>query len=53
MDLAISDELMDGYGYPQITRADKEAILGLNFARMLGMDLARAVASASPIPGRP
>jgi hypothetical protein len=44
---------MDGYGYPQITRADKEAILGLNFARMLGMDLAQAVASASPIPGRP
>jgi hypothetical protein len=53
MDLTISDELMDGYGYPQITRADKEAILGQNFARMLGMDLAKTVASASPIPGRP
>jgi len=36
-----------------ITRADKEAILGQNFARMLGMDLAQAVADAAPIPGRP
>jgi uncharacterized protein len=53
MDLQITDELRDGYGYPQITRADKEAILGQNFARMLGIDLADAVARATPVPGRP
>lgn len=38
--LEIREELMDDYGYPQITRADKEAILGGNFARMMGVDLA-------------
>jgi hypothetical protein len=32
-------ELCDGYGYPQITKRDKENILGLNFARMLGIDM--------------
>jgi predicted TIM-barrel fold metal-dependent hydrolase len=53
MDLSISEELQDGYGYPQITRADKEAILGQNFARLLGIDLHQAIAAATPIPGRP
>jgi uncharacterized protein len=54
-DLQIADDLRDGYGYPQITRADKEAILGGNFARMLGIDLPAAVAKAdelAPVAGR-
>lgn len=33
------DDLMEGYGYPQITREMKKKILGLNFARMHGLDL--------------
>jgi uncharacterized protein len=39
LELSISEELQDGYGYPQLTRADKEAILGGNFARLMGVDL--------------
>lgn len=55
-DLEIAEDLRDGYGYPQITRADKRAILGGNFARLLGMDLEKAVKAADladPIAGRP
>jgi uncharacterized protein len=54
-DLQISDDLRDGYGYPQITREDKQAILGGNFARMLGLDLPAMVAHAdevAPVAGR-
>jgi predicted TIM-barrel fold metal-dependent hydrolase len=40
MDLEIPDDLRSGYGYPQITRADKEKILGLNFAKLMGVDVA-------------
>jgi uncharacterized protein len=36
---AISDELQQGYGYPALTRADKVAILGENFARLMDVDL--------------
>jgi hypothetical protein len=39
MDMQISDDLRSGYGYPQITREDKEKILGLNFARIMGVDI--------------
>ena len=39
MRLEIPEDLRDGYGYPQITREDKEKILGLNFARMMGVDV--------------
>ena len=55
VDLQISDALRDDYGFPQITRTDKERILGLNFARLLGIDLPAAVAEAdekAPIAGR-
>jgi predicted TIM-barrel fold metal-dependent hydrolase len=38
-DLDISEDLRRGYGYPQITREDKEKILGLNFARIMGVDV--------------
>lgn len=39
MELEIPADLRSGYGYPQITREDKERILGLNFARLLDIDL--------------
>lgn len=38
-DFEIPEDLRVGYGYPQITRADKELILGGNFARLMGVDL--------------
>lgn len=40
MDLEILLDLRSGYGYPQITRDDKRKILGENFARVMGIDLA-------------
>ena len=33
------EDLRAGYGYPQITRADKERILGRNFAELMGIDI--------------
>lgn len=39
MDLEIPEDLRRGYGYPQITREDKERILGRNFAEMMGVDI--------------
>lgn len=39
MALEIPEDLRKGYGYPQITRADKEAILGKNFAKLMNIDL--------------
>lgn len=39
MELEIPEDLRDGYGYPQLTRSDREKILGLNFARLLGVDV--------------
>jgi uncharacterized protein len=48
-DFEIPHDLRDGYGYPQITRADKELILGGNFARLMGVDLAsRVTAERAP-----
>ena len=44
MKLEIPEDLRDGYGYPQITREDKEKILGLNFARMMGIDVEAKIA---------
>ena len=40
MELEIPLDLRSGYGYPQITRDDKRKILGENFARVMGIDLA-------------
>lgn len=40
MELEIPEDLRSGYGYPQITREDKEKILGLNFAGLMGVDVA-------------
>jgi hypothetical protein len=39
MDLEIPADLRSGYGYPQITREDKERILGRNFAELMGIDV--------------
>jgi predicted TIM-barrel fold metal-dependent hydrolase len=37
--LEIPEDLRSGYGYPQFTREDKEKFFGLNFAKMLGIDV--------------
>lgn len=39
LDCEIPDDLREGYGYPQFTMSDKEKILGLNFARIMGVDV--------------
>jgi hypothetical protein len=39
MELEIPEDLRVGYGYPQITREDKEKILGRNFAGLMGIDI--------------
>jgi hypothetical protein len=39
MDMEIPEDLRSGYGYPQITREDKAKILGLNFAKLMGLDI--------------
>lgn len=38
----IPEDLRVGYAYPQITREDKEKILGGNFARLMGVELPAA-----------
>lgn len=35
----IPDQLVEQYGYPQITDEDKTKILGLNLARLMGVDV--------------
>jgi hypothetical protein len=39
MEMEIPDDLRDGYGFPQITKRDRENILGLTFARLMGIDV--------------
>ncbi|MGE4425530.1 MAG: amidohydrolase family protein [Solirubrobacteraceae bacterium] len=39
MELEIPEDLRTGYAMPQITREDKERILGLNFAELMGIDV--------------
>jgi predicted TIM-barrel fold metal-dependent hydrolase len=39
MELEMPEDLRTGYGYPEFTREDKEKILGLNFAQIMGIDL--------------
>ena len=39
LEIQIPEDLRVGYGYPQITRSDKEKFLGLNFARIMGVDV--------------
>lgn len=40
-----SERVMHKFGIPQMTREDKELILGRNFARMVGLDVDAAVAA--------
>lgn len=52
MDLEIPEDLRLGYGYPQITREDKRKMLGLNAARLLGVDVEakqRELAALGPV----
>ena len=39
MEMEIPEDLRSDYGMPQITREDKERILGLNFAELMGIDV--------------
>jgi uncharacterized protein len=39
LELEIPQDLRSGYGYPQITLADKRRILGENFAKIMGIDI--------------
>lgn len=50
MNLSIDDDLQEGYGYPEITRRDKENILGLNAARIFGMDVPAKIAELATLP---
>jgi predicted TIM-barrel fold metal-dependent hydrolase len=51
LDLEMPDDLRAGYGYPQITRADKAQILGLNFARLMGVDVAAKTRELAEVNG--
>ena len=39
MEAEMPDDLRDGFGYPEITREDRENILGRNFARLMDIDI--------------
>ena len=39
MEMQMPADLREGFGYPEITRRDRENILGLNFARLMGVDV--------------
>jgi uncharacterized protein len=39
MEMTMPEDLQDGFGYPEITQRDRENILGLNFARLMGVDV--------------
>jgi len=44
MDFQFSDETCEGYGVQPLTREDKAAILGGNYARIIGLDIEAAKA---------
>lgn len=48
MSMEMPDELRDRYGYPEITDTARRKILGLNQARLLGMDVAEKIRSIHP-----
>jgi uncharacterized protein len=50
MELEIPDDLRDGYGYPQLTRDDRERILGRNFAELMGIDVDARIAELAGAP---
>lgn len=42
--LTIPEELVAGYGYPELTDGDKDLIFGGNMARLYGVDVDEAKA---------
>lgn len=52
MDFKIADDLMEGYGYPQITDSDKKKILGLNIAKLLDIDVEAKKKELAALNGR-
>jgi predicted TIM-barrel fold metal-dependent hydrolase len=40
--MSIPKDLQDGWGFPDVTEQDRHNILGLNFARLLGIDVESA-----------
>lgn len=46
MALEIPEDLRAGYGWPQFTHEDKKALLGGNFARLMGVDVSGIAAGA-------
>jgi len=51
MDLEIPEDLQAGYGYPSITRWDKENILGRNVARLMNVDIEAKRGALSEVAG--
>jgi predicted TIM-barrel fold metal-dependent hydrolase len=45
--LQIPEELQEEYGFPQITEEDKRKILGINFARLMGVEVPKPSSEAS------
>jgi hypothetical protein len=52
VDLEIPEDLQEDYGFPQITEEDKRKILGLNFARLMGVEVPAATRSMTGTPDR-
>ena len=50
LDFEIPEDLRSGFGYPQITRKDKELILGRNMARLLNIDIEAKRAELAKLP---
>lgn len=50
IDFEIPQDLQDGYGYPQMTASDKEKILGLNIAKIFGIDVAAKKRELAELP---
>lgn len=53
VDLEMPEDLQVNYGYPEITELDKRKILGLNFAKLMGVDVEAKkaeLAALDPVP---
>jgi hypothetical protein len=45
--MQIPEDLQEGWGFPAITDEDRRNILGLNYARLLGIDPAAKTAATA------
>src|SRR5207253_1301503 len=52
MDFQMPEDLVEGFGYAELTHDVKGKILGENFARMMGIDLAAMNAAIPDTPER-